>query len=192
MVLGVKCRAKRLAALCCTLVFASCASMKQNIKYPVHVTNTAVIDLLPASDMKGAIDGLFSLEMKSKGKSFCALSYLTADDTGIYATLLNDFGMNIASLSYTGEELNLDSAVLPKNMRAQYLVADLQFALYDIDALQSALNGAGLVLKIDGDSTRRTIMKGKKIIEEIEINGGNIKVSNVLRDYELYATKADK
>lgn len=187
--LGGKCKAK-IAAAFCALAFVSCASVKDAARYPVHVTNTAVLDLLPPSDTSIDIDGLYGLTMKSGKDAFSAMAYLTSDDTGVYATLLNDFGMSMTNLAYDGESLTLDSVVLPKKFKAQYIVLDLQFALYGEDAVRRALQKAGLKLKTEGN--HRTILKGKKVIEIIEADGSVIKVNNVLRGYELIATEAEQ
>lgn len=193
-------KGKHLAMLVsCLTVLSSCASIKKEARYPVRVTNTAVFDLLPPSDMAGAASGLYSIAMKAGDKSFFAVAYLTADDTGLYATLMNDFGMDIANLIYKGEELILTSEILPQKItqRPQYLAADLQFALYNEDAICAALKEAGLAFALDGN--KKTILKGKKKIEEIEVNksaDGNIcesiKVNNILRGYTLEAVRLDE
>lgn len=181
-------------AVSCIVLLFSCASPPSNMHYPVHVTNTAVIDLLPPASMNGTIDGLYSFTMATGKSSFSAMAYLTADDTGVYAALMNDFGIDIANLTYTGEDLTLTSKVLPRQLKAQYLVADLQFALYNEDVLHNVLKDAHLTFEAEEGGKeggkRRTIRKGKKVIEEIEIEEGNIKIKNVLRGYELMAIAA--
>lgn len=178
------------SSLVLAMLLVSCASVKRDMRYPVHVTNTCVVDLLAPADISSPVDALFSLTMAAGENAFSAIAYLTADSTGVYASLMNDFGMDMASISYDGESLTLDSDVLSKNLPPQYIVADLQFALYREDAVRAALEDAGLTFKAEG--TKRAILKGKKIIEEIESDGSNITVHNLLRDYVLEAHEASE
>ena len=98
----------------------------------------------------------------------------------------------MGTLTYTGGELALASAVLPKSLKAQYIVADIQFAYYDAAAVAQSLRSAGLdfIVTNDGDIELRRIMNGKKCIEEISISSSSVSIINHLRGYEYHLTEA--
>ena len=174
-------------------IFASCATVRpRGIRYPVHVTNARVVDLLPPDDIAFPIEGLYMFTASFGTSSFYMQAFIQANEGGIFINLLNDFGSDMGTLTYTGNELSLASAVLPASLKAQYIVADIQFAYYDADAVAESLRGAGLdftVTKDDGMELRR-IMNGKKCIEEISISSSSVSIINYLRGYEYHLTEA--
>ena len=174
-------------------IFASCATVKgRSMRYPVHVTNTRVVDLLSPSDIAFPIDALYMFTASFGTSSFYMQAFIQANEGGIFINLLNDFGSDMGTLTYTGNELSLASSVLPSSLKAQYIVADIQFAYYDADAVARSLRSAGLdftVTKDDGMELRR-IMSGKKCIEEISISSSSVSIINHLRGYEYHLTEA--
>ncbi len=180
------------AVLLLTL-FVSCATVRtRGIRYPVHVTNARVVDLLPPVDIAFPIEGLYMFTASFGTSSFYMQAFIQANEGGIFINLLNDFGSDMGTLTYTGNELSLASSVLPSSLKAQYIVADIQFAYYDAYAVAESLRRAGLdfiVTKDDGMELRR-IMNGKKCIEEISITSSSVSIINHLRGYEYHLTEA--
>lgn len=166
-----------------SILILSCASNHAEVKYPVYVTNTSVVDLLPPADNVQEIDALFLVSIKTGKDTFSTLSYFTSDKSGMYISLINDFGVDMGSITYTGESLDMTTGVLPSALKAQYIVADLQFALYDDKAVNDALKKEGLSFVCEKGC--RIILKGKKEIEKITFDeDGGIKINNLLRGYE--------
>ena len=183
------------AALLSSMIvaFASCSSVKtRSLRYPVHVTNTRVLDLLLPHDIAFPIDALYMFTGSFGASSFYMQAFIQANEGGIFINLLNDFGSDMGTLTYTGNELSLASAVLPKSLRAQYIVADMQFAYYDADAVASSLRRAGLdfIVTKDAGMELRRIMNGKKCIEEISVSPSSVSIVNHLRGYEYHLTEA--
>ena len=95
----------------------------------------------------------------------------------------------MGNLSYDGKSVFLDSAVFPKNAKAEYILADLQFAYYSAESLSSALKNAGLILLTEMHESAgikkevRKIMDGKKCVAEIEISEKSVIFRNFLRKY---------
>ncbi|MGI5091831.1 DUF3261 domain-containing protein [Treponema socranskii] len=181
------------SALLLLAIFVSCAAIKgRPMRYPVHVTNARVVDLLPPEDMVSPIDALYMFTASFGTSSFYMQAFIQANEGGIFINLLNDFGSDMGTLTYTGNELSLASSVLPASLKAQYIVADIQFAYYDAAAVAESLRRAGLdftVTKDDGMELRR-IMSGKKCIEEISITSSSVSIINHLRGYEYHLTEA--
>jgi len=177
------------------LVFAGCTSSRvidnaESTLSPVYVTNTKPVQLLPPQSMNGAESSLQLLNGDFGTQGFSLLVYFEADENGIFMTLLNDFGTDMGSLSYDGKSVSFQSAVFPKNMKAEYIVADIQNAYYKVEDLKANYKAAGLVFEVveeDGKIIRR-IKNGKKVVEEITISGNSIRIQNVLRGYEYKLT----
>ncbi|MCK9171648.1 MAG: DUF3261 domain-containing protein [Treponema sp.] len=185
-----------IAGLFCAFLSVSCATMKaESMKYPVYVTNSHVINLLPVQDTADPVDSLFLLSGNAGNTSFCIQAYMKIDAAGIFISLLNDFGTDMGSLSYTGEQLSFDSTVFPKSFKPQYIAADIQFTYYRPDAVRSVLRNSGLDFMVESGKDRteiRKIMDGKKCIEEITKSAGSAKVVNYLRGYEYDVMEAEE
>lgn len=183
-------------------LFFSCTSTKIDSDFsPVFVTNSAVYKILPPELMEGHFDGMQRMNAKFAKNEFEAEIYVIANDEQLSMTIMSEFGTTVAELFYDGEELDFASSVFPKNLRAEYIVADFQFCLYDIDALKSALEKAGVDFEVwleempDGNWAESRILrqKGKtiaKVTKKYEKNLKteanelkSIKYENFLRGY---------
>lgn len=177
-------------------LFSGCVSSKvQNEEpslNPVYVTNSKKIALLPTSDLQENKDVEQILSGKYGNQDFSFLCYLLIDENGIFLSLLNEFGVGLGNLSYDGNAAVFDSAFFPKNLKVEYIIFDLQLAYYSSDALENAFDGIGMKFvsekNVDekenmiGSETRK-VFDGKKLVEQIEINGNEIKIQNFLRNY---------
>jgi len=144
--------------------------------------------------MEGSQDCLQLLKGTFGEQSFTLMMYFQADQSGLFITLLNDFGTDMGSLTYDGGEVLFDSAVFPANLKAEYILLDIQNAYYKLEALQSLYQSSGLIFEeefTDYGRVRR-VKKGKKIVEEITINSNSIKIDNYLRGYQYNLTKAEE
>lgn len=156
----------------------------------VYVTDTKAVSLLPPSCMAGSMD-TFQLLTGSYGTQHFALqAYTRADADGISMTLLNEMGITVATLSYTKDGTNFQSAYMPDSIREEYMLLDFQNAYYDADALRDhyAANGLRFERSREGGRDYRRIYDGRKLIEEIitEENtaaGTRLSVQNRLRSY---------
>ena len=120
--------------------------------------------------------------------------YFQCDESGIFITLLNDFGTDMGNLSYDGEEVVFNSAVFPENLKAEYILLDIQNAYYKNQSLQNAYEQVGLTFEEEKteEGIIRRVKNGKKIVEEITINLNSIKINNYLRGYQYNLTKAEE
>ncbi len=162
----------------------------------VYITNSKKFSLLPPSDIQNLKKTQQILRGTFGEKDFSFLCYLDADKNGIFLSIYNDFGTGMGNLSYNGKNVSFESAVFPKNAKAEYIVADLQFAYYSAPALASALKNSGLIFfserKKIGENQKevRKIMDGKKCILEIEIFEKSVNIRNFLRKYSYNLEEA--
>ena len=177
--------------------FYSCASTKVSTKpkiNPVYVTNTNKIYLLPTQEIQEKQDCLQLLNGVFGDRNFTLMMYFQGDESGIFITLLNDFGTDMGNLSYDGEEVVFNSAVFPENLKAEYILLDIQNAYYKSQSLQNAYEQVSLTFEEEKteEGIIRRVKNGKKIVEEITINLNSIKINNYLRGYQYNLTKAEE
>lgn len=181
-------------ALVFLLTLTACTTVKQEgTLAPVYITNSKPIQLLPPQDMNGAVDNLQQLKGTFGDENFSLLVYFQSDYTGIFMALLNDFGTDMGNITYDGNYVEFETTVFPQNLKAEYIIADIQNAYYKTDAVRANLEGAKLKFteeKVDGITVRK-IFSGKKLIEEIKIEDSTIIITNHLRGYEYILTVSE-
>lgn len=164
---------------------------------PVYVTNSKKIELLAPTAKSVPLDQVQLLNGRFGKQEFSLIVYFVLNDDGIFISLLNDFGTDMGSAFFDGKNVQFESSIFPKNMKAEYIIADIQNAYYKSEALKRNYEKAGLVfeeIQVDrGDRPHviRIIKDGKKIIEQITIFENSIRIVNNLRGYEYNLTASD-
>lgn len=175
--------------------FFSCSSTK-NLSpslAPVYVTNGKKITLLSPECAAVTIDSVYSLSMSFGKDSFSVIAYAQLDESGISMTMLNDFGTDMGTMQFDGLSVLFDSPLLPENLKAEYVIADIQNIYYDKEKLSENYQKSGLIFEeniIDGKKYRY-VKDGKKVIEEISFEGSTVKLVNNLRGYEYILIEAE-
>jgi len=168
-------------------IFTACTTNRiEHNTNPVYVTNTNPMYILKPQSMEGIIDSYQLLNGSFGETNFTFLCYIQCDDKGINISLFNDFGTDMGYLFYDGNIVQFQSAVFPENLKAEYIILDIQNAYYSESELKEAYKAAGLSFEAQKteNSEVRIIKSGKKIIEMITKNGNSIKIQNSLRGYE--------
>lgn len=172
-------------------------------QYLVYVTNRHKVPLLLPCDMNGSVETYQVMEGSYGNQHFSMLLYFFSDQNEMQLSLLNDFGTDMGSLFYDGREVRFESAMFPKNLKAEYIVCDIQNAYYDSAALEANYKNAGLIFETErildesGEPVEvRKIFEEKKLIEEITLKNGrevqSITIRNYLRGYEYKLTKVEE
>lgn len=175
------------AAVCAVL--CSCGSARHaaagaNLN-PVFVTDRATFHLLPTAMREKNIDAVQHISAKFGSREFESDCLLIADGEQLSLTMLNELGTTVGELNYNNDLVVFNTALFPSAIKAEYIVADVQFCLYRADALRAALEEIGLRFEVaaaDGSETRR-IFDGEKEIIHIEKTAERIAYTNVLRGY---------
>ena len=152
---------------------------------PVYVTDKATFQLLPTALREKDIDAVQHITATFGARAFESDCLLIADGDVLSLTMLNEFGTTVGELNYNNDLVVFNTALFPSAVKAEYIVADVQFCLYRADALQAALEAIGLRLEVsaaDGGETR-AIFDGERKIIHIEKSAGTIAYTNVLRGY---------
>lgn len=178
----------------------SCASSRFESEFsPVYVTNTSKYAILPTTSMSGTVDSLQKMTANfGKDNSFDFDVYVISDSSQLSMTILNEFGTTMASLFYDGLSLDFDSVIFPKELKAEYIVADFQFCLYNVDDLKPALEKIGVNLEVTsepaGDEIAevRTLSKKGKVISKITKTALSIKYENFLRGYSYILSEVEQ
>lgn len=194
-----------------SIFLVSCASSRFDSNFaPVYVTNTSKFGILSTAEADTPLDAVQRMTAKFGEQSFDFDVYVISDPSQLSMTIFNEFGTTMASLFYDGASLEFDSSVFPKNLKAEYIVADFQFCLYRANSLKSALANIGVDFEIstakgsDGTSTEsRTLSKKGKIISKITKSYGinkktgreevkSIYYENFLRGYSYLLTGVEE
>jgi len=165
--------------LCCCSC-ASKAAVKENNLF-VYLTGGSKFFLLPPADIEKTMDMAQRILAEYEGRDYFFNAWVKADEAGIEMILLNELGVNMGELSYQKELISFSSAIFPKSLKPEYIIADFQLCFYNIPALNHALENCGLSLEYTGN--RRRILQGKTVIIEIEKNRNAVKLVNHLRGY---------
>ena len=178
-----------LLAFCTLSLFCSCASSNVEPATPkIYVTNTKKTHLLPPHLIASPVEGVFLFEGSFAGQTFSTPVYVKASSEGVFMQLLSAFGSTVATLSFEGGDVAFQSSILPDDLRAEYIVADFQFAYYDFDQTHSALASSSLTFTQESDDTgyTRSIFDKKKLIAQytVESATNTVTVKNFLRGYE--------
>jgi len=178
-----------LSVLFITLFFlVSCATVRPvNNLSKVYVTNTKQINLLPPEAIETCIDDMMQLTGDFGDVSFSLLTLVQADETGLYFSLMNDFGTDMGTITYDGFDAVADSPVLPEKLKVEYILNDFQNAFYKSEEITKNLNNSKLdfmVTKEDGKEIRRVLSNGK-VIEEVTVTAEGALINNLLRGYSF-------
>jgi len=179
-----------------SLFFASCASVNREDKRfaPVYVTNTSKFMVLPTSSMVGSVDSVEQMRATfgkgDKKEAFECQVYVISDSSQLAMTILSEFGTTLGSLFYDGNSVDLDCAFFPSQLKAEYIVADFQFCLYDENVIKSELAKIGVDFNVEhsGDEEIRTLSSKGKLISKITKTYNQeklqaLKYENFLRGY---------
>lgn len=183
----------KLSKLSITAIFVSCLMVScvsvpkiGNLK-PIYVTNMKQINLLPTSSIDSDVDTMMQLQGTFGNQTFTVLTYVQADENGIFMSLMNDFGTEMGDMTYDGFEVNFESAMFPDNLPAEYIINDFQNAFYKTEDLKKNLTASKLnfvITEKEGTEIRQ-VLDGKKVIEEIVLSEDNVLIKNILRGYEF-------
>jgi hypothetical protein len=134
-------------------------------------------------------------------EEFAVNAWVKADGGGVSMVFMSGPGMSLGEFEFSAGSVSLVSPYLPGNIRAEYLAADFQLCYYQVEALRKALDGLTLYAgpkpmpRSDARETRpipdaqlRRIYEGDNLIIEIETGAGEIKYTNLLRNYSYTIT----
>jgi len=173
-----------------SLCFFSCASgasVRDNRPF-AYLTDSSRFMLLPSEDIENSMDMAQQISAHFAGGDYFLNAYVQADEMGMGITLLNELGANMGELSYRNGAVSLTSAVFPKSLRPEYIIADFQLCFYSASRLRSALEDCGLLF--EHTETGRRILQGETVIIEIEKKPGAVMLTNHLRGY-AYTLEGD-
>ena len=160
----------------------SCASRPARETLPyVWLTNTSKFILLHPENIDKPLDGPQLISASFQGQNHQMLTWVKADETGINMVLLNEMGSSLGELSFQNGAVSFSSAVFPRSLRPEYIIADFQLCFYNAASLGKALQESGLSFQ-ETENGRRVLQRNSAIIEII-FSPNIIKITNHLRGY---------
>lgn len=185
----------------------SCSSTKINHAKtsPVYITNSKSINLLQTSEFtqnETKIDVMQLISGTFSNQNFEFLANLQINKNEIAFSLLSHMGTDLGNLYYNNETIYFNSDYFPKNLKAEYIIADIQNAYYPFEPLQqnykkSSLQFTEEIFFDNNDSDKnqhrqseqnivkiRKIYDKNKLIETISTYNDIIQIENNLRGYK--------
>lgn len=176
----------------------------------VYITNSKKIKLLKNSEFQGNFDKIQMISGNFGTQTFEFLGNLQIDSNSLSLTILSPMGTDLGAIYFDEKGIVLDSAYFPQNLKAEYIICDIQSAYFPAESLRENFRKAGLSfteeimnlskneknVKTDDETPQnsknfieknqiiRKIYDKNKIIEEIVISQNEIRISNKLRNYE--------
>ena len=210
----------KFSVIFCLFLMISCSSSKihQNQQKnensdslpEVYITNRKKVKLLKNSEFQGNFDKIQMISGNFGTQTFEFLGNLQIDSNSLSLTILSPMGSDLGAIYFDEKGVVLDSAYFPQNLKAEYIICDIQNAYFPAESLYENYKKAGLSfteeiknsseyekkLPNDGEILEnsqnliekkqiiRKIYDKNKIIEEIVISQNEIRISNKLRNYE--------
>ncbi len=155
--------------------------------YEVYITDTKSIVLLEPDKAGQEVNELQFCTARYGNQNFVFQCYTLCSKKEVSLFIMNEMGIEIGTFKYSGTELSLKSKFLPKTIRPEYFVVDIQNAYYDLKSLQSNYEKAGLRFAEEKTSSGyvRSVWDEKTLIETITVDSDKIVIQNNLRGYSL-------
>lgn len=176
----------------------------------VYITNRKKVKLLKNSEFQGNFDKIQMISGNFGTQNFEFLGNLQIDSNSLSLTILSPMGTDLGAIYFDEKGIVLDSAYFPQNLKAEYIICDIQSAYFPAESLRENFRKAGLSFTeeimnlskneenvktddeipqnsknfIEKNQIIRKIYDKNKIIEEIVISQNEIRISNKLRNYE--------
>ncbi len=210
----------KFSVIFCLFLMISCSSSKihQNQQKnensdslpEVYITNRKKVKLLKNSEFQGNFDKIQMISGNFGTQNFEFLGNLQIDSNALSLTILSPMGTDLGTINFDEKGVVLDSAYFPQNLKAEYIICDIQSAYFPAESLRENFRKAGLSFTeeimnlskneenvktddeipqnsknfIEKNQIIRKIYDKNKIIEEIVISQNEIRISNKLRNYE--------
>ncbi len=155
----------------------------------VYVTNTNPVDLMETKAITSVIDKVQIFEGDFGEKFFSTVLALYADVSAVNIVMLNEMGIEVGSIDYDGKNCTIDSSFFPKNLKAEYIILDLQNAYADFFYAASHYKKYGLLF--EKEENRRLLSRNGRLIEEIIYEGKVLTIKNHLRGYTYKLTDGE-
>ncbi|MCR5290027.1 MAG: DUF3261 domain-containing protein [Treponema sp.] len=105
------------------------------------MTKKAYFTLMPPEYIAESIPDMVIMNAAFQSQNVSLPVCVNADKTALYFTFLNEFGLSLAELLYTGIAIEFDSKMqaLMGMIPPEYIIADFQYCYYDISSIASQL-----------------------------------------------------
>ncbi|MDR2841654.1 MAG: DUF3261 domain-containing protein [Spirochaetaceae bacterium] len=179
--------------LFCFFVFAlnSCIAEKSESNV-VYITDDTMFKLLPPAAIEKPVEGFEQITAMYNGNTYLITAYVDADSSLLSMSFFNSLGTTMGELIYDGKNVSFVSALLPKNIKAEYIAADFQLCFYSTNDInlnfknKNPAKDSDLAITSVFDNSGkelRTIYRNTKKIIEIVRTETSVTYTNFLRSY---------
>ncbi|MDR2182366.1 MAG: DUF3261 domain-containing protein [Treponema sp.] len=169
------------------LLLLSCAGgVKETAETPRVVTlgERGRFTLLDPRYIEAPLDTVQRISGAYENGEFAVTAWVKADGAGVSMVFMSGLGISLGEFEFGAGSISLVSPYLPASIGPEYLAADFQLCYYQVEALGKALDG----LTLHAGGNVRRIYEGENVIIEIETGAGEIRYTNLLRNYSYTIT----
>ena len=176
---------------CCALLFVvcgliSCTTRSAHLATKIYYSDSHFAHLILPKFSNISIEENQQMTGSYGDKKFSGNSWMLLNDSLIHVMLFSSMGNVIAELIYTQDSVFFNSRWIDSDkVKAEYVIADVQFCYYPAKILSENFQKAGLHLREsqEGSSLRRSLSEGKSEILVMEKSKGRIRFENKIRNY---------
>jgi hypothetical protein len=176
-------------AILAGIVTAGCSSVEVRKERQRIAIATDVFLMLPqASELSESFNATQVIAAQYADRSFSFEAHLESRPGKITIVALGALGGALFSISYDGVELRASGSVETQVINAEYVLADVLLAHWDVDWLNQHLQGASIEAAEDGES--RFLSRQDELVVDINYDtsdpwGGKATLTHLERGYVL-------
>ena len=174
---------------------ASCGSVE--VREPVEriaIANDVFLLLPDASELTESFNATQVISAEYEDRSFSFEAHLESRPGKITIVALGALGGPLFSIRYDGAELQASGSVEAQVVNAEYVLADVLLAHWNVDWLNKRLLGASIETSTDGNS--RFVSRQDELLIGINYDspnpwGGKVTLTHLQRGYVLEIRTAE-
>lgn len=176
---------RRLAAAVIALAFSGCASMR-----PAEPEPPTIPPILDGAALGGVREANQVVRAAFADRELTLLCAVQVEGSGVRVVGVDALGRRVFTVTYDGKEVVADaSSMVPEKFAPQYLLADLELALWPLAALQAAYAGTEWAVSQPYPGARR-LRRAGRLVAEVHYTGADpwvtrYWISNFERGYVL-------
>jgi len=183
-----------LAALA-VVIFVSCGTaIIRKDQQRIAIANDVYLVLPQANELNESFNAIQAIAAEYEDRSFSFEAHLEARPGRITIVALNPLGAALFSITFDGTTLEASGSADAQLVSAEYVLADVLLAHWDVDWLNQRLEGASIETAQTGDE--RFVTRQEDLIMGISYEsadpwGGTAKLTHIERQYVLHIRTAE-
>lgn len=171
------------------MIASACGTVEvRDERRSIAIADGAVLYLPAAADITESFDAVQSIRAEYEDRSYAFEAHIEVRPGSITIVALGPLGGALFSISYDGSELLAQGRVEAQVVNAEYVLADVLLAHWNVSWLNDRLTGA--VVATSGDGKQRFVTRDDDLVIGISYDssnpwGGSATLTHIERQYSL-------